>query len=241
MSNKKIGIVGWKTGDNSFGITVPYMEYFSRFGNVHVLGTNDDMQADLDLLILPGGRDIATWKYVKPGEHISMTVGYSDPFLEQFDDRCLGRYIENGTPIFSICRGFQAVNIFFKGTLWQNLGKLHPFMSDPNEREELVHEVQVDWNGERDEQGKLPIMKVNSLHHQGIRILGEDLNIIAQTTFRDKKGKPVKVHDKYEIIEAIQHKTLPIMGVQWHSEIIQDELSYKMIKQLLTVKEVVNV
>ena len=45
---------------------------------------------------------------------------------------------------------------------------------------------------------------VNSTHHQGVKIPGEGLSVIAEAD----DGT----------IEAIAHDTLPVIGVQWHPE-----------------------
>ena len=49
---KKIGIVGWKTGDNSFGVTVPYIDWLSNFGTVHILSPQKGSVVDLYLLVI---------------------------------------------------------------------------------------------------------------------------------------------------------------------------------------------
>jgi gamma-glutamyl-gamma-aminobutyrate hydrolase PuuD len=97
---KQILIVGWKTGDNSFGVTVPYLEYFSKFGQVHVLTPNTvEYVFRADLLVLPGGRDVNPTRYNQsPGYH----TGHPEPILEYFDTKVLPKYIEKQIPIFGI-------------------------------------------------------------------------------------------------------------------------------------------
>ncbi len=64
MKNKVIGIPGWKTGDNSFGIGVSYAEFLSQFGSVRILMPGDAEQIpELDLLVLSGGADVLPTTY----------------------------------------------------------------------------------------------------------------------------------------------------------------------------------
>lgn len=106
MTYKKIGIVGWKTGENSFGITVPYLRFFQHYGNVVILGVNEEPVKDLDLLVLPGGGDVSPNRYnAKP----DLFTGVANTWLEYFDKDILPQYIANKTSIFGICRGLQTL------------------------------------------------------------------------------------------------------------------------------------
>ena len=49
--------------------------------------------------------------------------------------------------------------------------------------------------------------ETNTRHHQGIGLVGEGLKVSAMWT----EGFPL-------VMEAVEHKTLPIIGVQWHPE-----------------------
>ena len=212
---KRIGIVG-KISGNTFGVSARYMTFAAYFGDVYVL-TPDMPILELDLLILPGGADISPSSYKeRPGYELS----YQDPYLEYFDKEILPHYIDNGTPIFGICRGMQAINVYFGGSLKQDIPN-HPTSSE-GMRAELVHKV-------GNAAGKLKTFEVNSLHHQAIDILGND--IVPTLEEFTEKDEPTAV------IESITHKHLPIIGVQWHPEEIWDEYSIACIKQLLQIKE----
>lgn len=224
--NKKIGICGWSTGENSFGVTKPYMEYFSKFGQVEILTPQKGIRTDLDLVVLPGGADTPSWRY-------GQTPGYfnsnPDIYKEYFIETNLDQYISNGTPIFGICLGLQALAVKFGSKLTQNM--YHPY-SEP--REELVHKILIPA---KDSEGNLLYYestdtlqtkkstkeeKVNSMHHQAVRWneIGTDLEIL----YVDEDG---------EFVEALKHKTLPICAVQWHPEHLYNAVSNKMILNLL--------
>ena len=51
---KRIGIVGWNTGDNSFGAGKAYMKYAKKFGIPHII-VPEDTVAPVDIVIMPGG------------------------------------------------------------------------------------------------------------------------------------------------------------------------------------------
>jgi len=190
----KIGIVAWKTGENSIGITSPYYDFFSQFGAVQSLYPNEEVHSDLNLLVLPGGADVNPLRY---GQIPEIYTGNSDIFKESFDINKLPGYVANKTPIFSICRGLQTLNVFFGGALIQNAS--HAFYS--KERDELVHHVLPIRNGEV----KGASFKVNSMHHQCIdpNKLGTGMNVILRSKTDD-------------IIEGLAHAELPIAGVQFH-------------------------
>ena len=102
MSQKKIGIVGWNVGDNTFGVGKNYLTWISKFGAPIILTPHNREIENLDLLILPGGADINPWTY---GEIPHFNTGTPNVMLEYFDATMLPQYIESGIPIFATCRG----------------------------------------------------------------------------------------------------------------------------------------
>jgi len=218
--DKKIVIPGWMVGDNSFGVTKAYLEYFSRYGKVHILHPSNEIVEDADLLVLPGGKDVLTTRY---GQIPSMHTGQPDMILEWFDHTLLPKYIDMGIPIFATCRGMQTLNVFFGGSLKQHLYG-HPYSTEW--RGERVHEVYTPedyarFKASTKKSSVKPHMKVNSLHHQAIDKLGEGLI-------------PLLISND-GIIEAIKHETLPIYGQQFHIEemLIRD----KLLEDLLKINE----
>jgi putative glutamine amidotransferase len=222
MSTKKIGIVGWKTGENSFGATAPYMEFLSKLGDVIVLPPTETV-FELDLLVLPGGKDTLSYNY---GQVPSFYNTDPDLMKEFFLLNNLKKYVENRTPIFGICLGFQMLNVHFGGKLVQNCWHEQSEKS----RSELVHEIKFtpEYYQLRNalfEKKTKKEYKVNSMHHQGVLVgeLAEPLKCIAY-------------HE--EIVEVMEHTELPIAGVQYHPEEIYDSLSSFLIQNLLELKEV---
>lgn len=218
---KKIGIVGWNIGDNSFGATKAYLNFLNTFGNVQILTPQQDIVEDLDLLVLPGGRDVNPLRY---GGIPDWYNSEPNSLLEYFDQHKLPQYIEAGVPVFGICRGFQTLNVYFGGSLTQN----YVHEQSTKHRGELAHEVRIvnfepveDYNSK----GKKIVtdrLKVNSLHHQVI--FEENLSEVLI---------PVLQHSTDDVVEGFIHNSLPIAGVQYHPEEIFDAFSNKIINDLL--------
>jgi putative glutamine amidotransferase len=214
---KKIGIVGWNTGDNSFGVTKPYIDWLSGFGIVQILSPQKGIVEDLDLLVLPGGLDIAPQSMNQvPGFFTSNT----DVMKQYFYDNNLDQYIQNNTPIFGICLGFQQLCVKFGGTLMQN----HPFDYSTKHRAEkvdtLVGTEELFKIVEKSSFTKIKY-EVNSLHHQGYFDNFEE-NGIEALAFD-------KTHNNVEIAKFSHN----IYGVQYHPEEINDGISSIIIKKLL--------
>lgn len=224
--SKKIGIVGWAVGQNSFGVTNSYLEFFSQYGEVEILTPKKGV-VPLDLLVLPGGADLSSSEY---GEVPSFSNTNPDLYKEYFYKQNLQQYIDNGTSIFGICLGFQMLGVKFGCKLTQNL-LYHSETSNP--RNELVHElhqvkgyddISKEWVIKK-EHKKDQIIKVNSLHHQGIQL----------KDFNADELVPLYAADNYPsyLVEVFKHKQLPIAGVQYHPEEIYDEISDLLITTLL--------
>lgn len=150
-----------------------------------------------DGLILCGGNDVDPKYY---NEEIDGSVGI-DAERDENEIALLSAYAKAGKPILGICRGHQLINIFFGGSLYQDIPErgLHGRgeMGDGRHEVKAVADSIV---------GKLygTEFSVNSAHHQAVKTLGEGLRASAIWG------------GKY--IEAIEHTSLPIFGVQWHPE-----------------------
>lgn len=199
-----IGIPGWLVGPNSFGVTIPYIEFANErllCDDLRILSPNSPIFEDLDLIILTGGPDINPSRY---GESPGFYTDKPDIMKEYFDVHVLPRYIEQGIPIFGICRGAQSMAVHWGGTLCQNMW--HETNSQDNPYESK-HAIKI-----LSELGGKPKIKVNSRHHQSI--------------MPPKGESPIKVlatHSAFSShIEAIRIQGYPACGVQWHPEDLND-------------------
>jgi putative glutamine amidotransferase len=124
--------------------------------------------------------------------------------------RLAGRMIEEGRPVFGICRGLQELNVLFGGTLAPDVGTTGHHRA--GERLELAdlfdhhHDIEILEDGVLGWAIGRGRHRVNSVHHQGIDRLGAGLSIEA----RAPDG----------LIEAVSAAPCggPVVGVQWHPE-----------------------
>jgi putative glutamine amidotransferase len=172
-------------------------------GGLPVLATDADygdacqlaMQADG--LFLSGGMDVTPHCY---GEEKLSVCGPTDGKRDQIENLLIRAFICEGKPILGICRGFQMLNVFFGGTLYQDIstqaGCEHPYDS--------IHDVCA-VRGSILDKFFGPRFTVNSLHHQAVRTLGKGL-------------VPIAYAENAPFVEAYVHETMPILAMQWHPE-----------------------
>lgn len=186
----------------------PDQEYFDAFAKVGVIcewGESPQNVDEFDGLLVPGGVDVNPKLY---GEENTASVEIND-HLDQITIDCIKLFFEKGKPILGICRGLQILNVYFGGTLIQDI---------PNHKD-VDHEILIDdGNVVHDHYGGS--MVINSLHHQCIGELAKDLTCLA------------KSHDG--IIEIFMHKNGKILGTQFHPEKMQNgEKIFEIFKNLL--------
>lgn len=221
---KKIGIPAWKIDDKCFGVSIPYINWISKFGNpILILPTDVDNPPKVDLLILPGGLDVNPITYGKiPGFYTQN----SNVFLEHFDENILPKYLELNTPIFGICRGAQKLWAMNGGNINQHVN-WHETSSYPTHQCHYLY-----FTEEFSKFGK-DVRKVTSRHHQTCNgeNTPENLKVIAYAG--EEYGK--KIYPIDEIVEVFKHKTKPIVGVQYHPEDHDgtDDFTSKIINKLL--------
>lgn len=221
---KKIGLPFWKTGDNSFGSTIPYIRFAERFGEVVPLMPSHTVREDLDLLIIPGGLDVNPANY---GETPHYFTGKPDLYKEHFDKTYLQKYIDAGVPIFGICRAHQAMAVHFGGTLIQHM--YHETTDVKKDPTELVHAMQFtpEFTTKQLFTPK-PNVLINSRHHQVVNeaTLPEDLVVIG----RHKRKNNNQTDDT---IEMMAHKELPIVTLQSHAEDTYDNDTTPFIHNII--------
>lgn len=165
----------------------------------------------IDALILTGGEDIGplAWYGQEPNPNLGTVV----PQRDFFDITLLRMAVARGIPVMGICRGEQAMNVAFGGTLYQDLPSQYkegPLVqhNQKSPRENGAHSITVEPGsllyrtlGAEAVQG----LRVNSFHHQAVRDLAPGFEITA--------------HAKDGVVEAIEMKNNPrVFGVQFHPE-----------------------
>ena len=153
-------------------------------------------------LLLPGGGDMEPWRY---GRANTASRGL-EPERDRAELELLERFAAEGRPVLGICRGLQVINVFFGGTLIQDL----PGHSAVGNRDRL-HLVNAAPEGFGRLWGDRPV--VNSAHHQAVERLGEGLRAVQWAM----DGT----------VEGLVHKTLPVWAVQWHPERLAGHLAVR--------------
>jgi putative glutamine amidotransferase len=148
----------------------------------------------VDGLLLPGGWDVDPSFY---GEKRDDKVQEVDPELDQTELSLFQQAREREIPVLGICRGQQVINVAMGGTLVQHL-EGHEVRALG--RSHLAHVIEVDPSSELGRAAGGPKVRVNSLHHQAIKRLGEGL----QQSARGEDGTVEGVETDDGLIVAVQ-------------------------------------
>lgn len=172
-------------------ISFDLIHYMDRAGFVPVLVPNNLEnvgqfleQFNLGGILLTGGNNIDPKLY-----HSDEQVG--DVYVER--DRTEAEMVKYAIkaelPIVGICRGFHFLNVFFEGSLLNQIeghvNKKHKLLSDNKDFNSII---------------------VNSYHNQGVEEqgIGKSLKILATS------------EDGY--VEAFENKQIKLLAIQWHPE-----------------------
>jgi putative glutamine amidotransferase len=180
-----------------------------------------DYAAMLDGLVLQGGADIDPTLY---GEEPSDSLGATDLLRDRFELDLLRAFVEYGKPVLGICRGMQLINVAYGGTLYQDLtlGGATTYSHYLRELyDEHTHELAFREDGWlRSLYPNLTRAHVNSIHHQGVKRLGE--------------GLVVEAWSADGVVECIRAEDHPfVVGVQWHPEFHDGRIEHLLPMQPL--------
>ncbi len=150
-------------------------------------------------LVIPGGTDINPSLYREENTD-SLNI---DDELDRFEWEMIDEAVKLRLPILGICRGLQLLNVYFGGSLIQNIS-----CCDKHKRMHHIdncHNVQLKEHSFLYEIYGEAEIPVNSAHHQAVKKLGSGLSATAYSCCE-------------RITEAIEHESLPVYGVQFHPE-----------------------
>lgn len=208
-NKKKVLVIGTS---QRIGSTYHQIASFYKY-ELHILTgiqTNKDTSRDIiksvDGVIFAGGEDFDPALY---GSNAYDLVENYSTDQDRSDLELLGLAIEENKPILGICRGMQLINIYYGGSLYEDLPS--QFAGNISHRSDqktfTYHNVSFNENSRLYNKldGKV-VREVNSFHHEGIRDLAD---LLLPTALSDD--------GLIEAIENSDYETF-MMGVQWHPE-----------------------
>jgi putative glutamine amidotransferase len=183
--------------------------------HISLLLSTETLEAKLkefDAFVLPGSpADVNPSRYGAERDEKTQTL---DPSRDQTDLAVLQHAVQEEKPVLAICYGCQILNVFFKGSLIQDLpskqaGALGHGRTDQSAGAvsgDLEHAAHIEGGSRLAKLAGSREVKINSSHHQAIDRPGRGLRVTA----RAADGVP-------EAVESTSARDW-IMGVQWHPE-----------------------
>ncbi len=209
--------------DESFVMETTYARAVAKAGGIPLLLPSlsadrallENTVEKIDGLLLPGGRDMDP-KFYNEEPHpklrlMSIQRTESELIL-------LERATKQNIPVLGICGGMQLINVFFKGTLYQDIFSLIP--NALTHEKGSVHEIYVEEGTLLGEIIRKKNFAAKSYHHQSVKALGNGLRVCANSP----DG----------VIEAIEGTDSHFMlGIQWHPEREESEISNRIFQAFL--------
>jgi len=170
----------------------------------------DRLVAMVDGVVLSGGDDIDPISY--GAENTDSKRSHTE--VDAFEIAVVGAARAQGKPVLAICRGLQMLNVALGGTLRQEVtseGGVHDTIGDDHEETSARRHV-VRFEGDSLLAGVYGTSeaKVNTLHHQGVDRLADELVVEGRTDD--------------DLIEAVRYSgDWWALGVQWHPERLEGD------------------
>ena len=187
-----------------------YADAISRAGGVPLLALDENSAGAYaqiaDGLLLSGGRDVSPTLY---NRETKTNLVITEPKRDSLEWKILDVFAAKQKPIFGICRGIQMMNVYFGGTLYQDI----PSELGGNHSNGVNHMLTIKKESVL---GGIfgKTMHINSYHHQVIDDLAPGF---VATAWSNAGGQT--------IVEGIEHESLPFWGVQWHPERMTGEVT----------------
>lgn len=210
---KKIGITMryiYEDGVQKHFINNDYLAYVEGKFIPIALPIDKDISELLELcdcFLVTGGDDMDPSWYNQEPHPKTCNVEIK---MDILDKTVIEYAVKTKKPLLGICRGFQSLNVFLGGTLIQDI---------PNDtHKNLMDNVNIKLTGEGNLFKRIFTNDsiINSYHHQGVDILASDL---------------IPCIISNGLVEAVEHKRLPIIAVQWHPEKLKSFESEALINE----------
>ncbi|MGD8457284.1 MAG: gamma-glutamyl-gamma-aminobutyrate hydrolase family protein [Anaerolineales bacterium] len=172
----------------------------------------DDLLSRFDGIVFTGGGDIETARF---GGIDHEEVYDVDPQRDEIEIQLVLKASERGLPFLGICRGHQVVNVALGGKLYTHIADQlenslpHSYVKgEPFSK--VAHSVKLDSESTLAGIAGETEFDVNSLHHQGVQVIGGGLKPVAWAP----DG----------LVEALELPGHPFgLSVQWHPEWLPED------------------
>lgn len=213
-THKPIVVVSAAENSSKAGSPLTYINAIKRAGGAPVIlpMTADKAQIEAvlsiaDAVVMTGGEDLDPLKLY--GEEPLRAQGEIVPLRDTYDIMLIKMAVEKGLPLLGVCRGEQALNVAFGGTLYQDIPSqvkdsyIKHKQSAPASYG--THNITIKEGSLLHKQLGVKSVKVNTFHHQAVKDIAPGFKVTAYST----DG----------IVEAIQKEGCDnVWGVQFHPE-----------------------
>jgi len=225
MNKRTKPLIGITTDfkDKHNSIEEAYSKAVAGYGGIPVLIPTVENQTEylitiidrIDGLLIPGSRDMDP-KHYNEGPHPKLNPMNKERTAVEYI--VLESALEKNIPVLGICGGMQFINVFFGGSLYQDIQDLvgNPLIHEKG----TVHPVKISEGSKLLRIVGKSEFSVNSYHHQAVNKIGGSLR--------------ANVHSSDGLVEGLESEEHSLLAVQWHPELEDSDVSKKIFESFIS-------